>query len=101
MTRQIDQPALTIISYDQETEADLVATTLADPGRAAVVRFNMLGRDAVNFLDPPRGGPWDVKAERIPELNGLLRGSIVIVSKRDDAMENVPVKSQVCSLGVS
>jgi hypothetical protein len=90
-----DQPALTIMSYDQETEADLCAATLVDPCSAAVVRFNMAGRDARNLLDLHHGGPWEVKAERIPEFNGLLRGSVAIVARRDGAVENVPVKSQV------
>jgi hypothetical protein len=89
-----DQPALTIMSYDQETEANLCAAMFEDPCSAAVVRFNMSGRDARNLLDLHHGGPWDVKAERIPEFNGFLRGSVAIVARRDGALENAPVKSK-------
>ena len=71
----VEKPALTVMNYDRETEADLVAEMFADPSSNAVMRFNMAGRDAVDFFDLPRGGPWDVKAERIAELNSLLRGS--------------------------
>ena len=81
----VEKPALTIMSYDRETEADLVTAMLADPGSVAVVRFNMEGRDAVDFFDLPRGSSWDVKAERIAKLNSLLRRSVVIVAKRDAA----------------
>ena len=81
----VDQPALTIIGYRRETEADLVAALLADPGSAAVVRFNMFGRDARNFLDMSHGEPWDVKAGRLPELNSFLRGSVAILAKQDAA----------------
>jgi hypothetical protein len=91
----IGQPALTIMSYDRRTEADLVAAMLADPGSTAVVRFNVSGRDVMDLWDLHRGGPWELKAGRIPEFNILLRGSIVIVARRADAAENDPVKSQI------
>jgi hypothetical protein len=91
----IDRPALTIMMYDPDTEADLYAVMLGDPGSAAVVRFNIIGRDFLNFWDRGHGGPWDLPAGRIPEFNSFLRGSIAIVGRRDGAVENVPVKSQV------
>jgi hypothetical protein len=92
----IDHPALTIVSYDRENEADHYAAMLGDSEGAAIVRFNMLGRDFMNFWDPwPGGGPWDLPAGRIAEFNRFLRGSVVIVARRDGAVENAPVKSQV------
>jgi hypothetical protein len=92
----IDHAALTIIVYDQETETDLYAEMLGEPNSAAVVRFNMLGRDFMNFWDPwPGGGPWDLPAGRIAEFNRFLRGSVEIVARRNGAVENVPLKSEV------
>jgi hypothetical protein len=78
----IDRPALTIMSYDRKREVDLCAVMFGDPGSAAVVRFNMLGRDAMNFVDLRRG-PWDLPAGRIAEFNSFLRGSVVIAARRD------------------
>ncbi len=86
----IDRPALTITSYDRDTEAELYAAMLKDPDSAAVVRFNMPFGDFRKFWDLPRGGPWDLPAGRIAEFNSFLRGSVVIVAKRDGTVENVP-----------
>jgi hypothetical protein len=91
----IDRPALTIMSYRRETEADLVATMLGDPGSAAVVRFNAAGRDVMDLWDLRHGGPYQLKAEQIAEFNSLLNGSVVIVARRDDTVENVSVESEV------
>jgi hypothetical protein len=90
----IDRPALTIMMYDRETEAQLYAAMLGDPDNAAVVRFNMFGDNFGKFWNLPHGSPWDLPATRIPEFNGLLRGSVAVVAKRDDAVENVPVKAE-------
>ena len=79
----IDHPAVTIMSYERQTEADLVTTMFGDAGTAAVVRFNMLGRHAMNFVDLRRG-PWELPAGRIAEFNSFLRGSVAIVARRDD-----------------
>jgi hypothetical protein len=78
----IEQP-MAVMSYDQESETDLVATMLSDPGNSAVVRFNMFGRDVMDLWDLRHGGPWELKAERIPEFNKLLRGSVVVIARRD------------------
>jgi hypothetical protein len=79
----IDHAALTIMMYDREKEADLYAAMLGDPDSVAVGRFNMLGRDFMNFWDSQRGGPWDLPAGRIAEFNRFLRGSVEIVARRD------------------
>ena len=79
----IDRPTLTIMMYDREKEADLYAAMLGDPDSVAVGRFNMLGRDFMNFWDSQRGGPWDLPAGRIAEFNRFLRGSVEIVARRD------------------
>jgi hypothetical protein len=91
----IDRPALTIMIYDRDTEADLYAAMLKDPDSAAVVRFNMVFGDFRKLWELPRGGPWDLPAGRIAEFNSLLRGSIAIVARRDGAVEDAPAKSQV------
>jgi hypothetical protein len=83
----IDGPALTIMICDRDTEADLYAAMLKDPDSAAVVRFNMVFGDFRKFWDLPRGGPWDLPAGRIAEFNRLLNGSVVIVARRDDAVQ--------------
>jgi hypothetical protein len=85
----IDRPTLTIMMYGRENEADLYTTMLEDPASLAVARFNMLGRDFMNFWKSQRGGPWDLPAERIAEFNRFLRGSVEIVARRDGAAENV------------
>jgi hypothetical protein len=85
----IDRPTVTMRSYDQDTETELIAAMFADPDSTAVVCFNMPGHDVMSFLDLRHRGPWDVKAERIAELNRLLRGSVVVIARRDRAVENV------------
>jgi hypothetical protein len=90
----IEQP-MAIMSYDQESETDLVAKMLSDPSHSAVVRFNMFGRDVMDLWDLRHGGPWELKAERIPEFNRLLHGSVVVIARRDGAAENDPAGSQV------
>jgi hypothetical protein len=87
----IDRPALTIMRYDRHNEADLYAAMLGASNSAAVVRFTMFGYHFGKFWDLPHGGPWDLPAERIPEFNSLLRGSVAIVARRDGA--NMPMKS--------
>ena len=79
----VEGPALMIATYDFDAEADLHALMLENPDSAAVVRFSVLGRNVRNFIDLRRGGPWPVRAERIGELNKYLRGSVVIVARRD------------------
>jgi hypothetical protein len=88
----IDRPALTIMSYYRKTEADLNAAMVGDPRSTAVVRFNMLGIHAMDFLDLRRG-QWDLPAGRIGEFNSFLRGSVVVVARRNGIVENAPVNS--------
>jgi hypothetical protein len=86
----IDRPALTIMSYDRENEPDLVAAMLGDPSSAAVVRFNVAGRDVMDLWDLRHGGPYQLTAERIAEFNSLLHRSVVIVARRDSIGEAIP-----------
>ena len=86
----IDHPTLTILMYDRDNEADLCAAMLRDPDSVAVARFNMLGRDFMNFWKSQRGGPWELPAGRIAEFNRFLRGSVEIVAQRYDAAEIKP-----------
>jgi hypothetical protein len=67
----IDRPTLTIMMNDWENEADQYAAMLEDPESVAVGRFNMLGRDFMNFWKSQRGGPWELPAGRIAEFNRL------------------------------
>jgi hypothetical protein len=82
----VESPTLLIASYDVDAKVDLHALLLESPDNAAVVRFNVLGRHVMDMIDlqRERGGPWHVQAEQIRELNRNLRGSIVIVARRDD-----------------
>ena len=80
----IDKPTLAVKSYDVAAEADLQAFMLEDPDSAALVRFNMFGQAAMRLMGNLRhGGPWRVPGDQIPELNRNLRGSVVIVARRD------------------
>jgi hypothetical protein len=79
----------TIASYDVDAKAELHALMLENPDTAAVVRFNVFGRDVMDFIDHKHAGPWHVSAERISELNRYLRGAVVIVARR-----NGPVSSE-------
>jgi hypothetical protein len=57
---------------------------LEQPDSAALVRFNVFGQAAMNLMgDIRHAGPWRIPADRIPELNRNLRGSVVIVARRD------------------
>jgi|GEM_PF-692363 len=80
----IDRPILAIAGFDATAEAEMHAFMLKDPDSAALVRFIVLGRAFVPFMgDLQDGGPWHVPGERVPELNRILRGSVVIVARRD------------------
>ena len=80
----IEKPSLAVASYDVAAEAELKAIMLEDPASAALVRFNILSRDAKPLMDDfKEAGPWHVPRERVPELNRSLRGSVVIVARRD------------------
>jgi hypothetical protein len=80
----IDKPALAVRIYDIAAEAELHAFLMAEPDGAALVRFNVMGGAARPLMDDFRhGGPWHIPADRIPELNRNLRGSAVIVARRD------------------
>lgn len=79
----IDRPALTIVMYDRQNEADQCATLLEESDSVAVARFKMLGRDFMSFWSSRRGGPWNLPAGRIAEFNRFVRGSIDIVARRD------------------
>jgi hypothetical protein len=85
----IERPALTIVMYDRENQADQSAALLEESGSVAVARFNMLGRDFMNFWKSQRGGPWELPAGRIAEFNRFLRGSVEIVARRDGIVEDV------------
>jgi hypothetical protein len=80
----IEKPSLTVASYDVAAEAELKAIMLEDPASVALVRFNLFGRDARPLMnDFSHAGPWHVPRDRVPELNRSLRGSVVIVARRD------------------
>ena len=84
-----DRPTLTIVMYDRESTADQYAALLEEPDSVAIARFNMLGRDFMNFWKSQRGGPWDLPAGRIADFNRFLRGSVEIVARRDGIVEDV------------
>jgi hypothetical protein len=71
-----------LLNWDRERQAELCATAFQDPGNVAIVRFNILGRHVMDFVDLRHAGPWDVPAKRIPEINRSLRGSVVVVARR-------------------
>jgi hypothetical protein len=83
----IDDPTLTLMSYNRQNEAELCATLLADISRSAVVRFNLAGRHAMDFIDLRRGGPYKLPSARIAEFNAFLHGSVVVVARRDGVVE--------------
>jgi hypothetical protein len=76
-------PTFVIASYDPDAKAELHASMLENPDSAAVVRFNVFGRDVMDFIDLKRAGVGHVPAERISELNRKLQGGVVIVARRD------------------
>jgi hypothetical protein len=79
----IAKPTLAITTWDRDAESDLHDFMLPDPDSVALVRFNVLGRAFMSFVDDLRhGGPWDIPRDRIPELNRNLRGSVEIVARR-------------------
>jgi hypothetical protein len=79
----IDLPTLAVRSYHPEAEADLLAFMLEDPESAALVRFNLFGRDIANLKDIRDRRGWYLSVDRIPELNRCLRYSLVVVARRD------------------
>jgi hypothetical protein len=80
----IERPALVIACYDTEAEREREALMREDPDSIALVRFNVAGQAIKDVLDLRRGGPWRVPADRIPQLNRIMRGAVVIVARRDE-----------------
>jgi hypothetical protein len=82
----IDKPSLAVKNYDAAAEADLHAFMLEHSDSVALVRFNILGRDARSLMNDFRDGePWHVSRDQVPKLNQNLRGSVVIVARREGA----------------
>ncbi|HEY6258913.1 MAG TPA: hypothetical protein VIY51_24315 [Xanthobacteraceae bacterium] len=80
----VDKPSVAVAVYDVADQIELLAFMREDPDSAALVRFNLLGRDAMPLMDDFRNaGPWHIPRDRIPELNRSLRGAVVIVARRD------------------
>jgi hypothetical protein len=80
----IEGPLLTVANYDPDANADVCALLLESIDNAAVVRFNVFGREAAEFIDFHSAGPWEIRAELIGKLNRYLRGSVVVVAHRND-----------------
>jgi hypothetical protein len=80
----VEGSALVIAAYDPEANDDLRTSMLENQESAAVVRFNVLGRNVMDFIDPRHDGPWHVQAERVHELNRHLRGSVAVVARKND-----------------
>jgi len=79
--------SLAIAIYDHDAEDDLRAFMLEEPDSVALVRFNVLGRDAKPLLgDFQQSEPWHIPHERIPELNRVLRGPIEIIARREQIL---------------
>ncbi len=80
----ISKPTLAVRTYDVAAEAELQAFLLENSDSVALVQFNVLGRNAMHLMDDFRhAGPWHIPSDRIAELNRNLRGSVVIVARRD------------------
>ena len=75
---------MVIACYDTEAEPEREALMREDPDSIALVRFNVAGETIKEVLDLGRGGPWRVPADRIPRLNRILRGAVVIVARWDE-----------------
>jgi hypothetical protein len=72
-----ENPTFVIASYDPDAKDEFHALMLENPDTAAVVRFNVFGRDVMDFIDLKRAGLRHVPAERISELNRKLQGAVV------------------------
>lgn len=81
----IDGHSLDIASYDPDAEVEMRAFMNSKPSSVALVRFNVPGRHLLSIFDFRTGGPWEVPADRVPELNRHLSGSLSIAAHRDGA----------------
>jgi hypothetical protein len=81
----VDGRSLDIASYDPDAGTEMRAFMNRKPSSAALVRFNVPGRLLLSFFDVRTGGPWELPADRIPELNRHLRGSVSVVERRDSS----------------
>jgi hypothetical protein len=77
-----------IASYDADEKDQLDALMREGLDRVAVARFNVGGRDVMDFIDLRHAGPWHVSGERIRDLNGSLLGPVVIVARRHDLVSS-------------
>jgi hypothetical protein len=81
----VEDEGLMIASYHADAKNDLQARMLESEDSVALVRFNLPGQEAKNFIDLRNHGPWRVGAERIHELNKHLRGSVAVVAHRNES----------------
>jgi hypothetical protein len=79
----IDGSSMNITSYDPDAESKMCAFMMSKPSSVALVRFNVLGRHLLPFVDLQRAGPWEIPIDRIPELNRYLMGSVNVAIHRD------------------
>ena len=80
----IDKPSLRIVGFRKDQPAVMRAILLDESDSVALVRFGVRGRYLVELLDLRRGGPWDIRSDQIPGLNRELRGSVTILTQRND-----------------
>jgi hypothetical protein len=78
-----NKPTVKMSPYCRDTENELRDLLFDDPGVAALVRFNVLGRHIMSIVDLRRPGPWEVPSAQISQLNRHIRGSVVVVAHRD------------------
>jgi hypothetical protein len=52
----VQSPTFVIATYDPDAKAELHALMLENPDTAAVVRFNVFGRDVMDFIDLRQAG---------------------------------------------
>ncbi|WP_159009920.1 hypothetical protein [Bradyrhizobium sp. S69] len=84
----VEGPAFVIASYDADEKDQLDALMREGLDRVAVARFNVGGRDVMDFIDLRHAGPWHVSGERIRDLNRSLLGPVVIVARRHDLVSS-------------
>jgi hypothetical protein len=77
-----DKPTSKMMAYWSDVEDNRRAVLFEDPGSAAIVRSNVLGRHVMNIIDLRQGGPWNFPSNRVSDLNRNLRGSVVVIARR-------------------
>lgn len=78
----VDSPSLTVHSTHTLSDDAMELALRENPDIEAFVQFNIGGRHLMNVIDLRQGGPYEIPASIVPEINRKLTRPVHIVAQR-------------------